>query len=1106
MGSGNFVFVGRAVPLELLSESVQRGGAAGIELFLVTGEAGIGKSRLLDELARRCAAGDRALVRGRCAELPGVPDFWPIRQIVRSLTCDAFPGSEAAIPAGSPLLDLVHAVQPAALDAQPRRFRLLADLAEWLRGLVRDDGLTLLLDDLHAVDRASARLLAFLAAELEACRLIVVATARDAELAARTSLTADLGRFLERARTLPLEPLARDEVGALARSITGRRPSARLVRALHQRSGGNPLFVRQLVEWLESIEPRPQDDRTLLERLAGSAPHGVRHVMHARMRTLDATDREVLTLAAVLGRSFQRDLLAILAKESGLEDPASRLDGLEDCGLIRTADDSPETLTFAHLLLRDAFYDELAPARRREVHAAACEAILAHRNIDLEPWLSAAAHHAQQGLHPNVLELVTRAGERALAQHAYERAADWFRSALAIVASIGGSDRHRASLEERLGTALWSDGQAEEARACFLRAMEIARVADAPRTFAAAAIGFAGRTDRATVAEDEPRARLEEALERLGPEDAAHRAEVLHRLAAAMYFEENDDAREAIARAAVRAAETVGDPRLVSRALDSSHFLSWRPGRLAERVEIARRQLEAGQRAPDHDALAFAHFNRAKDAFEAAAAPDVDLHIRALGEEAARLRLPFFAFQHAGLHATRLASLGRVAEAEEAGGRLRELGRRAGSPNADAAFATLLCGVRRAQGRLGELEPILSAIVRQSPQLRAARFLLAEAMLAAGRDAESRALVHGALVDALRCQAKDFNWSACMSSAARIAWRLADEAWAAEILPRLEGTSGLAVVIGFGNDWDGAWDYHRGRLCVLVGAWEAAEQALEASVGLHAGFGANAHLGHSWLALAELALRRRRPGDRERAERHARDARAIFADLGLAAAMEEADTTLRRIAMAGDASTSAAPSTVERSSSDRRPRPRTSTGRFRREGEIWTIAFDGCELRLQDSKGLRDLAVLLARPNDPVSATDLYGEPPDGVGLRVSSGEGEDRLLDARARRAYIARLRELQREREEAESLGDQAASERCHRELAALESELGRATGLGGRARSMPGPAERARKAVRNRIRNAIRRIERAHPTLGEHLLRSVRTGRSCAYRPEGHVDWQT
>jgi hypothetical protein len=169
---------------------------------------------------------------------------------------------------------------------------------------------------------------------------------------------------------------------------------------------------------------------------------------------------------------------------------------------------------------------------------------------------------------------------------------------------------------------------------------------------------------------------------------------------------------------------------------------------------------------------------------------------------------------------------------------------------------------------------------------------------------------------------------------------------------------------------------------------------------------------------------------------------------------------------------------------------------FRRDGEVWTLAYAGHVVRLRDAKGLRDLAALLARPGRELAVHELTGGATTG-GVAI---ERADRTALA----AYRRRLADLEEEYGEAAAMHDPVRAERAAVERDALLQELAAVTGLGGRARRTGSDAERMRKAVGNRIREALGRIERVHPELGRHLRLSVRTGTFCRYEPDRAVRW--
>jgi hypothetical protein len=168
-----------------------------------------------------------------------------------------------------------------------------------------------------------------------------------------------------------------------------------------------------------------------------------------------------------------------------------------------------------------------------------------------------------------------------------------------------------------------------------------------------------------------------------------------------------------------------------------------------------------------------------------------------------------------------------------------------------------------------------------------------------------------------------------------------------------------------------------------------------------------------------------------------------------------------------------------------------------REGPTWSVAFAGSTCRLRDSKGVRDLTVILARPGEDVHCLELVG------GADVGAGAGP--VIDQQARRAYERRIRDLQGDIDEARAENDLVRAERAEAELDALVQQLSEAFGLSGRARASGSAAERARSAVGWRIRAAVRQATEAHPALGRHLANAVRTGTWCSYRPETDITWK-
>ena len=189
-----------------------------------------------------------------------------------------------------------------------------------------------------------------------------------------------------------------------------------------------------------------------------------------------------------------------------------------------------------------------------------------------------------------------------------------------------------------------------------------------------------------------------------------------------------------------------------------------------------------------------------------------------------------------------------------------------------------------------------------------------------------------------------------------------------------------------------------------------------------------------------------------------------------------------------------------------------ATHLFRQEGEYWTIAYGGNMLRLRDAKGLRYLAHLVRHPGREFHVLDLVlllsdedvpqpaaAESARRRGRRPLPASSAGPVLDATAKAEYRRRLEELREQIEEAERFNDIGRAETARAEMEALATQLAQAVGLGGRDREAASDAERARVTVTLRVKAALDKIRRGHPSLGHHLSTCVHTGRFCSYAPD-------
>jgi DNA-binding CsgD family transcriptional regulator len=447
--------VGRTAELARLEVALDQadGGRGG--LVLVAGEPGIGKTRLVEELAARAADRDALVVWGRIDEEQGAPPYWPWVQLLdaafagheREALVEALDGAAGPLAAIVPhVAALVPGAAPTpAPEAAQARFRLHQSVADVLARLSRRRCLIVVLEDLHWADVASLELTRFLASRLTATGLLVVATYRSVDAGSSTAfddVLASLARQpLER---IELHGLSEPEVERFIAQTVDLRAGAALVSAVYARTEGNPFFVGELARLLDS--------EGLLAGASGGAaavPAGVRDVVRRRLARLPDDTRELLGLGAVVGRDFDVVVLAAAAAVPELE-ALERLDPAISAGLIAGDAGSAARMRFSHALVRDAIYNDLNALRRATLHARVGDALERHaapgtRRAELAEHFLRGAPIAgpERGL-----AYALAAAEAAQSALAYERAEDDLRRALGLIEVLpAGTARLERELE-----------------------------------------------------------------------------------------------------------------------------------------------------------------------------------------------------------------------------------------------------------------------------------------------------------------------------------------------------------------------------------------------------------------------------------------------------------------------------------------------------------------------------------------------------------------------------------------------------------------------------------------------------------------------------------
>src|SRR5262245_54611151 len=389
-GLGGVRLFGRDAESAHLYDAMTLAAQGQPQLVLVVGDAGIGKTALVSDLVSRAAELGFATATGHCLDIEAAMSFAPAVEALRTLLSQA-----------PDLAERPHARRmQAMLDPdvpEPDRIRMLDDLRLTLLEAAADRPLLLVVEDMHWADRSTQDLTSALARTAQG-RLLLVLTVRNDELHRRhpfRTTLAELSR-LDTARRVDLGPLGQEDIAQLVSERTGSEGSSETVRAIHERSEGNPLYAEELVDaHLEAI------------------PEHLADLLLARVARLSGESRSLVRTASVDGSRLDTELLTAV---TGLD-----ADTLEK--LIRQAVDEHvlhlrgPVLEFRHGLLREAVYDDLLPGERTRIHAAFAEAFQARVDAgeDALPQLSRLAFHwAQAHEATRTLAASVRAGEAAL--------------------------------------------------------------------------------------------------------------------------------------------------------------------------------------------------------------------------------------------------------------------------------------------------------------------------------------------------------------------------------------------------------------------------------------------------------------------------------------------------------------------------------------------------------------------------------------------------------------------------------------------------------------------------------------------------------------------
>jgi tetratricopeptide (TPR) repeat protein len=422
----------------------------------------------------------------------------------------------------------------------------------------------------------------------------------------------------------------------------------------------------------------------------------------------------------------------------------------------------------------------------------------------------------------------------------------------------------------------------------------------------------------------------------------------------------------------------------------------------------------------------------------------------------------------------------------------------------------------REMGRLAELQRRARAAVERHAYEPVYRAMLAWLLIEQGEPHEAELHLSKLLADDFALVDAAQDRLACMVALAEVCSELKNTEVASELYDRLIPYADRTATFG-SCGFFGAVARYIGKLAAAASRFDEGIRHFEDAIRLNDRIAARLWSVYSRFDLACLLTRRGGQRDTVRALRLTSTLYPDVANIGmtaLAIKLKSLQTDLiayiSKLAPSQTIQTAPTPSSDASLSDDRGAQHSQALPSriFQREGDYWTLAYDGSNVRVRDIKGLTLICRLLDRPGQRLHAVELEGVTLNASGTRYSSIDPDSGpMLDSKAKSSYRTRLSELQKELAEVCNHSDGDRALELKQEASSLAQELARAVGLGGRDRNMGSEVERARLRVTNAIRFAISRVSRLHPVLGRHLKTTVITGNFCLYVAEpSSSHWRT
>jgi DNA-binding SARP family transcriptional activator/tetratricopeptide (TPR) repeat protein len=826
-------------------------------VVVLSGDAGIGKTSLAAELARRAHEDGAVVLAGRAPEEGLAPYQAFLEALSHYFATASLDDIRAAVREHGPeLAQLVPELRrrvpelpTAPVEPEGERYRLFEAVVGLLSSASQRAPILLVLDDLHWADRPTLLLLRHLSRAARPERLMVLIAFRTE---AATDVLHDVLGGLRReglSTQLDIAGLSERDTGELVRLRAGARPSGAFTHEIHRETEGNPFFIEEI---LRNLSAGLDVGAATASDLQGfGLPEGVKRMLARRLDRLDPPTIEFLRVAAVAGRDFDAELLEELVDL----DEGRFLSALEDAlsaGVLLETTGVPGRYSFSHALIREALYEGMSSPRRARMHRRVGEALEASGQASL----SALALHFTRATAlqdaEKAISYATQAGSEATTVLAHEEAAEHYTRALEVVTRAHPDDvGRRLDLLLALGEACVRAGERTRSRDVLLEAARLAEALDDAPSLVRAVVGAARRYVQQPREDTELIALVDLALQKTAGQRTPERVRLLARACGTLYFSTQRARMEELSQEAVQIAHGLDDPEATAYACAARRSALWDPTHLKERLEASTAMLTAARRLGDLELQLQAHAWLVVDLLESGDRDGVDAQIDTFSAGAEELRQPLFRWQALIWRCMQALLNGSLREAEEAASEALAAGAPSESITAPQYYTMQLLNIRREQGRPAEIESTIRDMALANPQRRGWPAGLGLVAWESGRPDEARTQFERAAQGNFADVIQDGEWMPTMALLSQLCTLLGDRERAATLYDLLEPYEANNIVRGIGAVCLGPASRLLARLSATLGRKQEARAHFEAAIEATARLRAPVLRAHTQLDYAE---------------------------------------------------------------------------------------------------------------------------------------------------------------------------------------------------------------------------------------------------------------